>query len=83
MFGAGLLAFSTLLAPHSGKGPEEALAGVGVLSLAIGVLLVTWPAFAPLWATPLFVAFGTLLITLDIYTGGLETATPLTTRCST
>ena len=72
MLGAGLLAFTTLLTPHSDRGTEEALAVVGVLGLLIGVLLVAWPAFAPLWATPLFVSFGTALITLDIYTGGLQ-----------
>ncbi|MBA3358743.1 MAG: GGDEF domain-containing protein [Thermoleophilaceae bacterium] len=72
MFGAGLLAFTTLFTPHSGKGTDEALAVMGALALLIGVLLVAWPAFAPLWATPLFVGFGTMLITLDIYTGGLQ-----------
>ena len=72
MFGAGLLAFSTLFMPPSGQGTEVALAVAGALALVIGVLLVAWPAFAPLWATPLFVAFGTVLITLDIHTGGLQ-----------
>jgi len=72
MLGAGLLAFTTLFTPHSGQGTEVALAVMGALALLIGLLLVTRPAFAPLWATPLFVSFGSALITLDIYTGGLE-----------
>lgn len=72
LFAAGLLAFTTLFTPRSGHETDAVLAVVGAMALVIGVLLVAWPAFAPPWATPLFVAFGTLLITVDIYTGGLE-----------
>ena len=72
LFAAGLLALTTLFTPRSGHGTDEALAVTSVLALVLGALLVTRPGFAPLWVTPFFVAFGTLLITLNIQTGGVR-----------
>ena len=72
MAGAVLALLTTALPhPDTGGGDLPAVV-VGLLALALGGLLVARPELTPLWATPYYVAFGTVLVTLAARTAGVS-----------
>ncbi|CAN5536005.1 GGDEF domain-containing protein [soil metagenome] len=72
LIAGGALAFLTLAVPHPAGNDETAVIVTGALALAIGVFLLLRPELAPVWATPVFVALGTVLITLTTRLAGVD-----------
>lgn len=68
----GMLAFATLLVPHTAAAGDLPIVLSGSAATLVGALLIARPNWFPLWATPLFVALGTVLITLATRTAGVS-----------
>ncbi len=84
LLAGGLLGFVTLLVPHTAAGGDLPIIVASAVASLAGALLVARPGWFPLWVTPLFVALGTVLITLATKTAGCERHRRRpTTRCST
>lgn len=72
LIAGGVLALLSIALTDSSAHPETPTLVAGALAIALGSTLVTRPTLLPSWATPLLVAFGTLLITLATRTTGVE-----------
>ncbi len=72
LIAGGLLAFLTLGVPHSSSVSEVPVIVAGAIALALGAGFVARPEMAPGWVTPGIVAFGTVLITLDMRLVGVD-----------
>ena len=72
LLAGGVLALLTAAFPHPEAGGGKLTLAVGVLALALGGLLAARPGMTPLWATPYYVAFGTVLVTLAARTAGVS-----------
>lgn len=71
LIAGGLLAFATLLISGTEADALVAMVVPGCVAIGLGAALILRPRFAPEWATPFFVALGTLLITLSTRTAGV------------
>ena len=68
----GALAFLTLAVPHPPDRSEVPVLVAGAVAVLLGGGLLARPEAAPGWATPVFVAFGTVLITVTTYVAGVD-----------
>lgn len=72
LMAGGALAFLMLAVPHPSTASELPVIVAGAIALALGAFMVLWPQLVPGWATPAFVAFGTVLIALASRTAGVD-----------
>jgi diguanylate cyclase (GGDEF)-like protein len=72
LIAGGLLGFATLLVPHTATGGYLSIVLPSSVAILAGSLLFARPNWFPLWATPLFVALGTVLITLATRAAGVS-----------
>ena len=72
LIAGGALAFLTLAVPHPVANGETGAIIVGAVAVLIGAVLMFRPESVPHSATPLFVALGTLLITLTTRVAGVD-----------
>ena len=72
LIAGGALAFLTLAVPHPAANDELGAMVAGGAAVLIGALLLFRPDVAPAWATPFFVALGTVLITLTTRVAGVD-----------
>jgi len=76
LLAGGVLALLTTVISHPEvSGGDTPTVVAGCLALALGAILVAWPELAPQWATPYFVFFGTVLVTLTTRTAGVAGGT--------
>lgn len=72
LMAGGVLVLLTLVISHPVPGGGNTPAFVAALiALTLGGMLVARPESFPAWATPWFVAFGTVLVTLAVRTAGV------------
>ncbi len=72
LIAGGILALLTTVIPHPVPGGGDTpVVIVAVIALALGGLLVAHPGLFPQWATPVLVAFGSMLVTLAVRTSGV------------
>lgn len=72
LLAGGLLGFLTLLVPHTAAGGDLPIMLASSVAGLAGALLILRPRWFPMWVTPLFVALGTVLITLATKTAGVS-----------
>ena len=72
LIAGGMLGWITMLLPHTSQGGDLPILLASALATLAGALLVLRPYWIPVWATPFFVALGTVLITLATRTAGVS-----------
>lgn len=72
LIAGGVLALLSVAFSNASASTETPALVAGAVAVVLGATLVARPSLLPLWATPLLVAFGTVLITLATRTTGVE-----------
>jgi len=72
LLAGGSLAFATAAIPDMAEGSALLIVATGSAAVLLGAVLVMRPHLFPEWATPWFVALGTVLVTLSTQAAGVR-----------